>query len=181
MRNINVHLVSGDQTLAVQSVARAVGIPEENVAAERTPLEKCDYIASIMEDGSRYVMFCGDGTNDAVAVAQANVGVQIGGSLGGSNVTQAAANAVLLNGLEGIFFLLNVSRAGFNRMAFNFVWSAVYNVLAITMASGAWVKFRIPPTYAGLGEFISVLPVIAASLTMFLPNLKQPTSKMAGV
>ena len=174
-RNINVHLVSGDQAMAVKSVARAVGIPEENIAAERTPPEKRDYVAAIMEDSSRYVIFCGDGTNDAVAVAQANVGVQIGGSLTTSDVTQTAADAVLLNGLEGVLFLLNVSQASFNRMVFNFVWSAIYNVLAITMASGAWVKFRIPPAYAGLAEFVSVLPVIAASVTMFLLNLKHKT------
>ena len=175
-RNIKVHLVSGDQTFAVKAVASTVGIPDENVAAERTPSQKRDYVASLMEDSSRYVIFCGDGTNDAVAVAQANVGVQIGGSLTTSDVTQTAADAVLLNGLEGILFLLNVSHAAFNRMAFNFVWSAIYNVLTITMASGAWVKFRIPPAYAGLGEFISVLPVIAASMTLFLVDLKQPST-----
>ena len=167
-RNIAVHLVSGDQTLSVKTVADSIGIPAENVAAERTPSQKRDYVASIMEDPSRYVIFCGDGTNDAVAVAQAHVGVQVGGSLTSSDVTQAATDAVLLNGLGGIVFLLNISKASFNRMAFNFVWSAIYNVLAITMASGAWVKFRIPPAYAGLGEFVSVLPVIVASMTLFL-------------
>merc|ERR1712193_437180 len=92
--------------------------------------------------------------------------LQIGGSLTTSDVTQTAADAVLLNGLEGILFLLNVSHAAFNRMAFNFIWSAIYNVLAITMASGAWVKFRIPPAYAGLGEMVSVVPVILAATSM---------------
>ncbi|KAF4961779.1 hypothetical protein FSARC_10075 [Fusarium sarcochroum] len=151
-RNIAVHLVSGDQIKAVEAVAATVGISAENVAGERTPPEKRDYVASLMEDKSKRVLFCGDGTNDAVAVAQANVGAQMGGDLTSSDVTQGAADVILLNGLEGIPFLLDISSAAFRRMYFNFVWSGVYNVLAVTMASGAWVEFRIPPRYAGLGE-----------------------------
>ncbi|TVY74304.1 P-type cation-transporting ATPase [Fusarium oxysporum f. sp. cubense] len=165
-RNINVHLVSGDQIRAVQAVAASVGIPAENVVGERTPPEKRDYVASLMEQGKR-VLFCGDGTNDAIAVAQANVGAQMGGGLTSSDVTQGAADVVLLNGLEGIPFLLDISKVSFQRMYFNFVWSAVYNILAITMASGAWVEFRIPPRYAGLGEMVSVVPVILAANSMF--------------
>ncbi|KAF5590096.1 Cu2+-exporting ATPase [Fusarium subglutinans] len=165
-RDINVHLVSGDQIKAVQAVAASVGIPTENVVGERTPPEKRDYVASLMEQGKR-VLFCGDGTNDAIAVAQANVGAQMGGGLTSSDVTQGAADVVLLNGLEGIPFLLDISKVSFQRMYFNFVWSAVYNILAITMASGAWVEFRIPPRYAGLGEMVSVVPVILAANSMF--------------
>ncbi|OBS26041.1 hypothetical protein FPOA_06571 [Fusarium poae] len=165
-RNINVHLVSGDQIKAVQTVAASVGIPADNVVGERTPPEKRDYVAALMDQGKR-VLFCGDGTNDAIAIAQADFGVQMGGGLTSSDVTQNAAGVVLLNGLEGIPFLLDISKVSFQRMYFNFVWSAVYNVLAITMASGAWVEFRIPPRYAGLGEMVSVVPVILAANTMF--------------
>ncbi|KAK1564204.1 heavy metal translocating P-type ATPase [Colletotrichum navitas] len=173
-RGIAVHLVSGDQTVAVEAVAAAVGIPAERVAGERTPPEKRDYVSALMGDGARHVLFCGDGTNDAVAVAQANVGVQIGGGSGGSSdVTQGAADVVLMSGLEGIPFLLDISGVAFRRMAFNFVWSGVYNVLAVTMASGAWVRFRIPPAYAGLGEVVSVLPVILAAMSMLLVRLRK--------
>lgn len=175
-RNVALHLVSGDQPVAVEAVAAAVGIPLENVVSQRTPPEKRDYVASLMEDKTKLIMFCGDGTNDAVAVAQADVGVQMGGGLSSSEVTQGAADVVLLNGLDGIPFLLNISRASFRRMVFNFVWSAAYNILAVTMASGAWIKFRIPPAYAGLGEMVSVIPVILAALSMFLLTLRGPVN-----
>ncbi|KAG9256250.1 E1-E2 ATPase-domain-containing protein [Emericellopsis atlantica] len=172
-RNIAVHLVSGDQILAVQAVARAVGIPPENVAGHCTPPEKRDYVGALMSAPAKYVMFCGDGTNDAVAVAQADVGAQMGGGKTSSDVTQGAADVVLMKGLEGIPFLLRVSRAAYQRMVFNFVWAAVYNVLAVTMASGAWVAFRIEPQYAGAGEMVSVLPVILAAVSMFVLNLRR--------
>ncbi|DAA75733.1 TPA_exp: putative Copper-transporting ATPase [Trichophyton benhamiae CBS 112371] len=135
-RGLSVHVVSGDETKAVEEIASA----------------------------GKTVLFCGDGTNDAVAITQADVGVQIGSS---SDVSRATADVVLLGGLEGVVVLLDVSRASFRRIVFNFVWSALYNVFAILLAAGAFVYVRIPPAYAGLGEIVSVLPVILAALSMF--------------
>lgn len=171
-RKIAVHLVSGDQKRAVEMVAAQVGIP--NVASQCTPAEKRDYVAEVMAQG-KIVMFVGDGTNDAVAVTQANVGVQLGSVLSASDVTRGAADVILLNGLEGIPFLMDISGVSFRRMIFNFAWSAVYNVLAILLASGAFVNVRIPPAYAGLGEIVSVVPVIVAAMTMLLNRTKAST------
>ncbi|KID86765.1 cation transport ATPase [Metarhizium guizhouense ARSEF 977] len=174
-RNITTHLVSGDQKHAVEMVGSEVGIP--NIVSQCTPVEKRDYVAKLMQEG-KCVMFVGDGTNDAVAVSQADVGVQLGSVLSSSDVTGKAADVVLLNGLEGIPFLLEISRVSFRRMVFNFAWSAVYNVLAILLASGAFVNIRIPPAYAGLGEVVSVVPVIVAAMTMLL---KKPKVSAPGV
>ncbi|GAW21714.1 hypothetical protein ANO14919_112380 [Xylariales sp. No.14919] len=168
---INVHLVSGDQTEAVQTTAAAVGIDRANVASQRTPGEKQAYVAKLMAQPGRVVMFCGDGVNDSVAVAQADVGVQLSNT-NSSEVTRSAADVVLLSGLGGIPFLIKVSRAAFVRTTFNFVWSAIYNVFAILLAAGAFVRFRIAPAYAGAGELVSILPVIIAALTMLLLNLR---------
>ncbi|GAO13606.1 hypothetical protein UVI_02015240 [Ustilaginoidea virens] len=171
-RNVAVHLVSGDQRCAVETAASQVNIPRPNVVSQCTPAGKRDYVASLMSRG-KTVMFVGDGTNDAVAVTQADVGVQLGSVLSASEVTRGAADVVLLNGLEGILFLMDVSSASFRRMVFNFAWSAVYNVLAILFASGALVNVRIPPAYAGLGEVVSVVPVVVAAMTMVLMKKKK--------
>lgn len=168
-RKIAVHVVSGDTRRVVERVAADIDIPWENVAAERTPAQKEEYIRELMDAG-KITLFCGDGTNDAVAVARANVGVQIESS---SDVTRATADVVLLRNLDGVVNLLDVSKAAFRRITFNFIWSAVYNVVAILLAAGAFVKFRIPPAYAGLGEIVSVLPVIFAALTQ--PKVKART------
>ncbi|GAB0138441.1 hypothetical protein EsDP_00006676 [Epichloe bromicola] len=168
-RKLTTHLVSGDQKQAVEMAAAQVGIPQ--VASQCTPSQKRDYVANLMAKG-KIVMFVGDGTNDAVAVAQADIGVQLGSVLSASDVTRGAADVVLLNGLEGIPFLMDISCVSFRRMVFNFAWSAVYNVLAILLASGAMVNIRVPPAYAGLGEIVSVVPVIAAAMTMLLKKTK---------
>ncbi|KAK3938610.1 P-type cation-transporting ATPase [Diplogelasinospora grovesii] len=171
-RGITVHLVSGDQPRAVQAIAASVGIDSANAVAQHKPSQKRAYVASLMAEKKKYVLFCGDGTNDAAAVAQANVGAQISDSIiSSSDVTRGAADVILLSGLKGIPFLLDVSRAAFRRIIFNFAWSATYNVLAISLAAGAFVKIRIPPEYAGAGELVSVLPVIAAAMSMLLLKL----------
>ncbi|KKF92800.1 P-type cation-transporting ATPase [Ceratocystis platani] len=170
-RGITVHLVSGDQRRAVAAIASSVGIDNTNAVAQYTPDQKQAYVASLMEK-NKYVLFCGDGTNDAVAVAQANIGAQISDSVASSDVTSGAADVVLLSGLNGIPFLLDLSKASFRRIVFNFAWSATYNVLAILLAGGAFVEVRISPAYAGAGELVSVLPVIAAAMSMLLLKLK---------
>ncbi len=161
-RGLACHIVSGDTSKVVNDVAQAVGIPISNVASRHAPAQKQSYVQGLMAS-KKVVLFCGDGTNDAVAVAQANVGVQIGAA---SAVTRGTADVVLLGGLDGVPALLTLSKRSFRRITFNFVWSAIYNLFAILLAGGAFVKVRIPPAYAGLGEIVSVMPVILAALTL---------------
>merc|ERR1712093_741171 len=169
-RKIAVHVVSGDARRVVEGVAADLQIPLENVAAERTPAQKQEYIRELMDSG-KITLFCGDGTNDAVAVAEANIGVQIESS---SDITRASADVVLLGSLHGVLQLLDLSKAAFRRITLNFVWSAIYNVFAVLLAGGAFVKIRIPPAYAGLGELVSVLPVVLTAATLLKKNLVMP-------
>ncbi|TQV97503.1 heavy metal translocating P-type ATPase [Cordyceps javanica] len=158
-RNISVHLVSGDDDGAVQTCASKLGIPTSNVCSRSSPAEKGGYVKKL-----KSVIFCGDGTNDAVALAQATIGVHMNQ---GADVAQSAANVVLMRPhLEGILAIMNVSRKSVNRIWFNFAWSLVYNTFAVLLAAGAFVNARIPPEFAGLGELVSVLPVIAAAVLL---------------
>ena len=161
-RKITCHIVSGDNATAVADVAQATGIDPQNTVSRQSPADKQAYVKALIDAG-KTVLYCGDGTNDAVAVAQAHIGVQMGTT---SDVTQAMADVVLMGGLDGIPALLDLSKQAFGRIVFNFVWAGVYNTFAILLAAGAFVKVRIPPAYAGLGEIVSVLPVILVALTL---------------
>ncbi|KAJ2978788.1 hypothetical protein NQ176_g3623 [Zarea fungicola] len=80
------------------------------------------------------------------------------------NVAQSAADVVLMRPLVGsVLAMISASRASVQRIWFNFAWSFVYNTAAVLFASGAAVRARIPPEFAGLGELVSVLPVIVAA------------------
>ena len=50
------------------------------------------------------------------------------------------------------------------RVYLNFTWSFIYNLFAILLAAGAFVTVRIPPAYAGIGELVSVLPVVGVAM-----------------
>ncbi len=167
-RGVSVHIVSGDDDGAVQSLASKLNISGGNVRSRSSPADKQDYIQTLLATGIEprkpVVVFCGDGTNDAVALAQATVGVHVNE---GTDVAQSAADVVLMRpSLAGILTMMDVSRKSVNRIKFNFTWSFVYNTFAVLLAAGAFVNARIPPEFAGLGELVSVLPVIVAALLL---------------
>lgn len=168
MRGISVHVVSGDDDTAVQNLASKLNIPQDNVRSRTSPSGKRDYIQTLLGTSTDrkkpVVVFCGDGTNDAVALAQATIGVHMNE---GTDVAQSAADVVLMRpALGGIITMIDASRKSVNRIKFNFGWSFVYNTFAVLLAAGAFVNSRIPPEYAGLGELVSVLPVILAAVLL---------------
>lgn len=163
-RGIAVSIISGDEIGAVQKVATKLGISHQVVRARCTPREKQQYVKELMQVGNNTVLFCGDGVNDAAALAQASVGVHINNGTGTACIS---GDAVLIRpSLSGILVLIDLSRDACRQIVFNFSWAAIYNVLAILLAAGAFVHVRLPPQYAGLGEAVSVLPVILIPLQL---------------
>ncbi|KAI9822884.1 MAG: hypothetical protein M1832_002909 [Thelocarpon impressellum] len=163
-RGIAVSMVSGDDAGPVSSTAATLGLPAARVRSRCSPADKQRYVEDIMGREGEVVMFCGDGTNDAVALAQAGIGVHMNE---GTDVAHSAADVVLIRPfLRGVLVLIDVSRASYHRIVFNFAWAFVYNSLAILLAAGAFVNARVPPQYAGLGEIVSVLPVILIALQL---------------
>ena len=175
-RKVDVYLLSGDEPTVVESVAAQLGIQPDRAIGGCTPKSKADFVRTIQESresssGLRSkrpanVMFIGDGTNDIVALTQADTGVSVGS---GTDVALSAADVIMLNptnihrSVETIF---RVSESAFRRIVWNFMWSFVYNLSAISLAGGAFVRFTLQPQYAGLGEMVSVLPVILVAWTM---------------
>lgn len=88
---VDTHLLSGDKTASVESIAAKVGISsfEGDLLAE----DKVNRIAKL-EAAGRRVLMVGDGTNDAPALAAATVGIALAGHGGG--VVAEAADVVLL-------------------------------------------------------------------------------------
>ncbi|KAM0273929.1 hypothetical protein ACHAQH_008133 [Verticillium albo-atrum] len=171
--NVTVHILSGDDDGAVRSIASQLDIAEPNIRSRCTPGDKQAYIQDLLstptDNTSKkpkkpVVMFCGDGTNDAVALAQATIGVHMNE---GTDVAKSAADVVLMRpALGGIVTAMVISKKSIHRIAFNFGWSFVYNTFAVLLGAGAFVRARIPPEFAGLGELVSVLPVIAAAVML---------------
>jgi heavy metal translocating P-type ATPase len=136
---INVHILSGDDEGAVMDIATQLRIPDRNVRSRCSPGYKQAYIktllagppaTSISKNRKRIVMFVGDGTNDAVALAQATIGAHMSS---GTDIAQSAADIVLVRpNLSGVLTVINVSKKAMRRVAFNFGWSFVYRQVPAT-------------------------------------------------
>ena len=88
---IRTVMVTGDNPLTAAAIAREAGV--DDVLAEATPEDKMAYIRKEQE-GGRLVAMTGDGTNDAPALAQADVGVAMNT---GTSAAKEAGNMVDLD------------------------------------------------------------------------------------
>lgn len=172
-RGILVHLLSGDDDSPVHSIARQLSIPAQNIRSRCTPADKQAYIQALVPSPHQQprmktptTIFIGDGTNDAIALASSTIGVHMNQETG-SDVAKSAADVVLMRpSLIGLLTMINISDKAVRRIKFNFGWSFVYNLFAVLLGAGAFVDARIPPKFAGLGELVSVLPVVVAAVLL---------------
>ncbi len=88
---IRTVMITGDTALTAKSIAAEAGV--DDFLAESTPEDKLAYIRS-QQEGGRIVAMTGDGTNDAPALAQADVGVAMNS---GTAAAKEAGNMVDLD------------------------------------------------------------------------------------
>ncbi|RAU21678.1 K(+)-transporting ATPase subunit B [Paramagnetospirillum kuznetsovii] len=88
---IRTVMITGDNPLTAAAIAAEAGV--DDFLAEATPENKLDLIRK-EQQGGRLVAMCGDGSNDAPALAQADVGVAM------NTGTQAAREAGNMVDLE---------------------------------------------------------------------------------
>jgi Cu2+-exporting ATPase len=163
-RRKRVFLLSGDNPGAVARFAATLQLPTGDVEAACAPADKAAFVKALQERGQR-VCFVGDGTNDAPALAQADVALCVAA---GADVAVAAAGALVAgeNLHRGVLGALDVATHAHQHMLLALGWCVVYNVAALLFASGALVRVRIEPRWAGLGELVSVVPVVIVGVAL---------------
>ena len=88
---IRTVMITGDNAITARAIAEEAGV--DDFLAEATPEDKMALIRKEQE-GGRMVAMCGDGTNDAPALAQADVGVAMNT---GTTAAKEAGNMVDLD------------------------------------------------------------------------------------
>lgn len=162
---LDVWMVTGDNTRTALSIADQLGIKRRNVMSQVVPSEKASKVKQLQSSG-RCVAMVGDGINDSPALAQADLGIAIGG---GTEIAVETAGMVLMkSNLWDVITALDLSRSIFNRIRLNYVWALGYNCLLIPLAAGVLYPFgySIPPMFAGAAMAISSVSVVTSSLLL---------------
>jgi P-type Cu2+ transporter len=164
---IRVAMITGDSKMVANSVARRIGIDE--VAAEVLPADKAVAVKKFQTGGKRVAMV-GDGVNDAPALATANVGIAIGA---GTDVAIESAGIVLVRSdPRDVVGAIELSRATYRKMIQNLVWATAYNLVAIPVAAGLFVRwgFDLPMSVGAVAMSLST--IIVAANAQLLRGLK---------
>ncbi|MGC8651936.1 MAG: heavy metal translocating P-type ATPase [Candidatus Micrarchaeia archaeon] len=151
----DIWLVTGDNSVAADSIAKQLGI--RNVLSQAKPADKLEKIRQLQKEG-KVVAMVGDGVNDAPALTQADVGIAIGA---GTEVALQAGSIVLIkNSIYDAYLALELGKRTMGKIKQNLVWAFGYNVILIPVAAGILVPFFTVSIY-------SFLPMLAALAMAF--------------
>jgi len=169
---IRVAMISGDSKTVADSVARRIGIDE--VAAEVLPADKASAVKRFQVGGKKVAMV-GDGVHDAPALATANVGIAIGA---GTDVAIESAGIVLVRSdPRDVVGAIELSRATYRKMIQNLVWATAYNLVAIPVAAGLFVRwgFDLPMSVGAVAMSLSTIIVTANAQLLRRLKLQRET------
>ncbi|MGV8171212.1 MAG: heavy metal translocating P-type ATPase [Candidatus Woesearchaeota archaeon] len=183
--DIDVYLITGDNSRTAKAIAKQAGIKPENVFSEVLPEEKADYVKRLQNSVDRSdrtdinndrtnrnslaskVVMVGDGINDAPALAQADIGIAMGS---GTDVAMETGSIVLMkNDITDVPKAILLSRQTMAKIRQNMFWALFYNVLGIPIAAGVLYPFTgwlLSPIIAGGAMAMSSVSVVTNSLLL---------------
>lgn len=149
-------LVSGDTPGCVASVANQLDLPWH---AGVSPEDKCQLVTKLHEQG-RTVAFVGDGLNDALALAAADVGIA---TRDASDLARSAASiSILQGGLNRVEGTLSLLRRAALVLHQNLIWAVLYNAILLPAAVLGFVH----PVMAAIAMMLSASSVSINSLRL---------------
>jgi len=164
---MRVAMITGDAKAVAESVARRLSIDE--VAAEVLPADKASAIQKFQAGGKRVAMV-GDGVNDAPALATANVGIAIGA---GTDVAVESAGIVLVRSdPRDVVGAIQLSRATYRKMVQNLVWATAYNLVAIPVAAGVFLRWGVELPMSVGAITMSLSTIVVAANAQLLRRLR---------
>jgi len=160
---IRTCMITGDHADVAAIVARQAGV--DDFEAEVLPGRKQEVVKEYQGRGMTVGMV-GDGINDAPALAQAEVGIAIGG---GTDVAKETGDMVLMrDDLMDVVRAIQIGRATLSKVRQNLFWALFYNILGIPVAAGLFSRYGITlkPEYAGLAMALSSVSVVLNSIML---------------
>ncbi|HBD9403852.1 TPA: cadmium-translocating P-type ATPase [Legionella pneumophila] len=163
-KGIHVIMLTGDNAMTANAVAQRVGVTE--VIAEVLPDEKSKVISELQQKG-HVVAMVGDGVNDAIALAKADIGIAMGT---GSDVAIESAGMTLLSGdLSKLLEAYELSVHTVQNIQQNLFFAFFYNALGVPVAAGVLYPLTgllLNPMIAGTAMALSSVSVIVNALRL---------------
>lgn len=157
-RGRRVIMLTGDHHAAAAAIAAAAGV--DGYYAQVTPADKAGRVRDEQASG-HVVAMVGDGINDAPALAQADVGIAIGG--GTDAAIESAAITLVQGDLKKVAEAIELSQRTLRTIKQNLFWAFIYNTIGIPLAAFGLLN----PMLAALAMSFSSVSVLANSLRQF--------------
>ena len=163
-QNIEVWMLTGDQSEAAREVAQQVGI--KHFKAGVLPQEKASFVRELQSQGKKVAMV-GDGINDSAALAQADLSIAMGQ---GSDIAMDTAMVTILSSdLVKISETIRLSQLTVRTIRQNLFWAFFYNLIGVPIAAGILYPingFLLNPMIGGMAMAFSSVSVVTNSLRL---------------
>lgn len=170
---VDVRMLTGDNRVTAEAIARRVGLSSEQVIADVLPADKERHVRELQDVGGKVAMV-GDGINDSPALARADVGLAIGT---GADIAKEGADVVLMRSdLMDVARAIELSRATIRNIKQDLFWALFYNGIGIPLAAGVFFPltgWQLSPMFGAAAMSLSSVCVVSNALRLksFKPKM----------
>lgn len=163
---VDVRMLTGDNHVTAEAIARRVGLSSEQVIADVLPADKERHVRELQNAGGKVAMV-GDGINDSPALARADVGLAIGT---GADIAKEGADVVLMRSdLMDVARAIELSRATIRNIKQDLFWALFYNGIGIPLAAGVFFPltgWQLSPMFGAAAMSLSSVCVVSNALRL---------------
>ena len=163
---VDVRMLTGDNRVTAEAIARRVGLNSKQVIADVLPADKERHVRELQDAGGKVAMV-GDGINDSPALARADVGLAIGT---GADIAKEGADVVLMRSdLMDVARAIELSRATIRNIKQDLFWALFYNGIGIPLAAGVFFPltgWQLSPMFGAAAMSLSSVCVVSNALRL---------------